>query len=378
MSDRRLPRKRHRGSPDGGFPIATDRRLRLRRSVLILLVGDGGLRAWLRRGEKIEVLGRLPGPVSADEGGADLARLLERLAGSRRRRSVSVVLRLEANAGLVREDLLPGRAARDLEEILVNRIDVLTPWSAEEVLFTCWNLRRREGGRLAVSLAVARKARVEAGLAVLRRFGLTPDIVDFVVDAPTAPPRFDLVLPPPRSRLPDLLRATAVAALGSLAIAGLWLGFEVADVDRRLAAREERLEILRQELANRIETVREEEGGPSAARLLSRLGGERASPLRLLDALSRLLPDRVWLEDLVLRGRNLEIRGIAEDPAELVRLFESSPDFADPRFVAPAVRVAAEGTEGPARVRFALAVEVGGGLLAVHRSPIPAAEGPGR
>ncbi len=377
MSDRRLPRAR-RGLPDAGFPIAADPRLRPRRSVLILLVGDGGLRAWLRRGEKIEVLGRLPGPSSGTGGGADLSRLLERLAGGRQRRSVTVVLRLEANAGLVREDLLPKRAARDLEQILVNRIDVLTPWSAEEVLFTCWNLRRRDGGRLAVSLAAARKARVEAGLAVVRRFGLTPDIVDFVVDAPTAPPRFDLMLPPPRSRLPGLLRATAATTLGLLALAGLWLGLELADLDRRLAARQERLEMVRRELASRIEALREEEGGPSAARLLARLGGERASPLRLLDALSRLLPDGVWLESLVLRERDLEIRGIAEDPAELVRLFESSPDFADPRFVAPAVRVAAEGREGPAEIRFALAVEVGGGLLAMHRSPASTAEEPER
>ncbi len=374
MSDRRLPSGRAAGKMERGFVAAPDRRLRLRRSVLILLVGDGTLRAWLRRGERIEVLGRLPVAASAEGGSADLAGLLERLAGSRRRRSVTVVLRLDANAGLVREDLLPKRAARDLERVLANRIDVLTPWTVEDAVFTCWDLRERDDGRITVSVAVARKARVEAAQAVVRRFGLRPDIVDFVVDAPTAPPRFDLLLPPPRSRLPGLLRGGAVAVLAATVGAGLLMGYELAAVEERIAMRKDRLQEMREELARRIATPAEDDVARSASRTVARIGTERVSPLRLLDALTRLLPDRVWLESLVLRGRDLEIRGMAEDTAELARLFEDSAEFSDPRFVAPVVSAGNDTPEGRPVVRFALALEAGGALLAVNRTSERAGE----
>ncbi len=363
MSDRRLPGGRPAGTSAAGFAVAADRRLRLRRSVLILLAGDGGLRAWLRRGEKVEALGRLAEGAPETRTGEGLAGLLRRLAGSRRRRSVTVVLRLSANAGLVREDLLPRRAARNLGRILAHRIDLLTPWPADEAIFTCWNLRRREGGRIAVTVAVARKAQVDAALTALARFDLRPDIVDFVVDAPTAPPRFDLLLPPPESRLPAIMRGAAVAALALLLLAGVRLGFELAAVESRINAGQIRLELLRRELAARTPVQPEADAPGTEAELVRELGAERASPLRLVDAMSRLLPDEVWLESLRMEGRKVEIRGVARDTAALARLFEASPDFSGLRFTAPAVRVEDAGGEGGPMVRFGLGVEAGGGLL---------------
>ncbi len=360
MSDRQLPRG---ASRNAGFAITADRRLRLRRTVVILLVGDGMLRAWLRRGERIEALGRMRADPAAREGSDALSALLARLANPRRRRSVTLVLRLAANAGLICQDVLPGRAAGELQPILANRIDMLTPWSAEDAVFTCWNPQRRGDGRLAVTVAVARKAAVEAALASLRGFDLVPDIVDFVVDAPTSPPRFDLLRPPPESRVPAVLRGTAVAALGLLALAAVRGGFELADLEDRIAARQLRLEEMRRELAGRLEAVRQQGPAVSATGLLLELRRERTSPLRLLDAMTRLLPDQVWLESLQLRGRSVAIGGIAEDTAVLARLFERSPDFTDLRFTAPAVRVEPGGSETRPMVRFALTVEAGGALL---------------
>ena len=363
MSDRRLADGRMAEGATAGFAVAPDRRLRLRRSVLILLVGEGTLRAWLRRGERVETLGRLVEGAPQTGDGEGLAGILRRLAGSRRRRSVTVVLRLGANAGLVREDLLPRRAARDLERILANRIDMLTPWPAEEVIFTCWNLRRREGGGIAVSVAVARRAQVEAAMGLLGRFGLRPDIVDFVVDAPASAPRFDLLRPPPRSRWPMVVRSAAAVLLLASAAAGVRIGFEIAAVESRINATRTRLDLLRRELASRT-TVRAEAGaGEAAAEALAELRRTHASPLRLLDAMSRLLPDEVWLESLRLEGRALELRGIARDTAVLARIFEGSPDFAGLRFTAPAVRVENAAAEGEPMVRFGLAVEAAGRLL---------------
>ncbi len=367
MSDRQLPSG---GGRNSGFAIAADRRLRLRRTVVILLIGDGMLRAWLRRGDRIEALGRMRTEPAARGGNDALAGLLARLADPRRRRSVTLVLRLPANAGLVCQDVLPRRAAGELQRILANRIDMLTPWSAEDAVFTCWNLQRRSDGRLEVTVAVARKSGVEAALATLRSFDLVPDIVDFVVDAPTSPPRFDLQRPPPQSRLPAVLRGTAVAALGLLALAGIRGGFELADLGERIAARQLRVEEMRRELAGRLEAARQEPAVPTAA-LLAELRRERVSPLRLLDAITRLLPDQVWLESLQLHGRTVAIEGIAEDTAVLARLFERSPDFTDLRFTAPAVRVVPAGSETRPMVRFALRVEAGGALLLAPAAVTP-------
>src|SRR5262249_26816116 len=49
----------------------------------------------------------------------------------------------------------------------------------------------------------------------------------------------------------------------------------------------------------------------------------------VIDALTKLLPDSVWLTDLRLENGVLDITGLAKSGAALLPLFEHSPLFAD-------------------------------------------------
>jgi general secretion pathway protein L len=51
--------------------------------------------------------------------------------------------------------------------------------------------------------------------------------------------------------------------------------------------------------------------------------------VEVIDALSKLLPNSVWLTDLRLENGVLDITGLAKSGAGLLPLFEHSPLFAD-------------------------------------------------
>jgi hypothetical protein len=56
----------------------------------------------------------------------------------------------------------------------------------------------------------------------------------------------------------------------------------------------------------------------------------------VLEVLSRILPDSVWLESVALEGRELTVSGYAEDAAEVVPTVESSAHFSGVEFGRPA------------------------------------------
>ena len=82
----------------------------------------------------------------------------------------------------------------------------------------------------------------------------------------------------------------------------------------------------------------------------------RPSPLLVLEALSDLLPNSVWLSDLTLDGRDVAISGMADDAATLIPLVEAAPEFSQVRFHAPSTRMTVRGADGAEREveRFAL------------------------
>ena len=112
---------------------------------------------------------------------------------------------------------------------------------------------------------------------------------------------------------------------------------------------EERLADL-PELSSRIDTLR------AQARFLADDRSKRASPLLVLEVLSRLLPDAVWLTEATLDGNELSIGGLAEDASSLVPLVEAAAEFEQVRFLAPSTRIAVPGSDGTERQveRFAL------------------------
>ncbi|MFQ5953721.1 MAG: PilN domain-containing protein, partial [Kiloniellales bacterium] len=62
------------------------------------------------------------------------------------------------------------------------------------------------------------------------------------------------------------------------------------------------------------------------------------SPLRILDALSRLLPDDTWLMQIGIAGDKVTLEGRTSSSATLVGLIEASPVFGEVTYLSPVTR----------------------------------------
>jgi general secretion pathway protein L len=285
------------------------------------------------------------------------AALIDRLRRQRR-----LVLRFAPEHGLVGRDLLPAGAEAQLHDIVGHRLDALTPWTPEQAWFDVEVTARRPDGRIEVAVAALRRdlvQRVREGLAEL---GLEIGRVD--LGDPDGPlrARFDLG-DGDRAERGSMLRLVAAGTLGALLLGGLALaGSEIharsvvlTDRTRAAAALEERLSDL-PALRERLETLRSE-AGLVAGRLRS-----TPSALAVLEELSRLLPDDVYLSELALERDRLQIGGFAASASPLVPLLEALPSLEDVRFDAPSSKAVLAGADGERREleRFALAARVVG------------------
>ena len=89
---------------------------------------------------------------------------------------------------------------------------------------------------------------------------------------------------------------------------------EVADLDQRLAALQDKRQFISAEKLNRMPSI------------------------ELLDEVTRRLPDSSWLLQFTFREEDLRVAGYADDPSQLIRLLEQSPVLSDVRFASPVTR----------------------------------------
>src|SRR5262249_48532311 len=74
------------------------------------------------------------------------------------------------------------------------------------------------------------------------------------------------------------------------------------------------------------------------ARLITELEQRRGETLRVLDELSKIVPNSVYFSNLRYRAGSLEGQGNAENTSTLIPLLERSPGFENVAFNAPSNR----------------------------------------
>lgn len=318
-----LPRRRRRRAAAG--------------RVAVLLVDHDEVTAALVARGSVQELGRFR--LGTGAGSAAAQPEAEATLAELRRLKAPVVLRLAPRYGLVRGDTLPATAEPHLREIVAHKLDLLTPWSAEQALFDPEIVDHRADGQLEVRVTAVPSAPVTRIMERLTALGLTVASVDLAGAERWAPPRLNLLGGPvPGTRkLPVGWALLAVL----LVVAAMGLSWSWSEIHARRLVIDERRQfeqaLLRRladvpELRQRIDTMREEAG------VVAKRVADQPSPLIVIEVLSRLLPDTVWLTELSLQGRELVIGGYAPDAAQLVPLLEASPHFADVRFRAPSVK----------------------------------------
>lgn len=298
---------------------------------LVVEVDDDAIRLRPPGGETV----RLPPDATA----ADAARALARAGG----RDRPIVLRLPDAQRLERTVRLPRAAEEDLRQVLGLEMDRQTPFRAEQVHFG-HEVTARDAREIRVRLWLVPREIADRRLERLRRLGIRPDRVE------AAPGEALPVTGPARQRagMGSLNRGLLAAAIG-LAIAWAVLppvlaGWRADALAAEVAAARAEVDAVRALAAERDRLA----GGAAAA-----VGAKAAAPstVRLLEELSRILPDDTFLGQFNVVDGLVEIEGSTASAAALVPRLEASAMFAAVRFRAP---VAAEAVSRRERFHFAL------------------------
>lgn len=348
------------------LPGRVRRRSRAPRQSLILRRRSGDvLELFRHKGRALTRLGQLelPPPLPATLGEAADAHVLpyesRRLVEFLGRRSVPAVYLLEHEEGLLCPDLLPAGAENDVERIMPHRVDMLTPWPAGRVHAGHKVLGRRKDGQVDVLLGVAPKAAVDPTLARLAAYGVRVDAVD-ILDEGGDPSGLNLLAERGPRRGARRWVVIGLAALALLAVGAAFAGLDAWQVRGQLQARERYADGLDRRLADLPQLRAAIDALKKDAGFIPAQQRRTPSPTVVLEVISRLLPDSVWLDAVSLEGDEVNLSGYAEDAAQVLPIIESSPHFREAQFRAPSTRVSVPGPGGGTRdvERFSLSARV--------------------
>jgi general secretion pathway protein L len=331
-----------RGLPRGDFIVA------LYDGTTMQLAASG------RRG--VEELGVVDCP--AGERGLDRNAAL--LAEQVRHSGLPLVLRLAPELGLEAFDRLPRAARKELRQIVANRLDGLTPWNADAVLFDTIAVSPADDDMLDVVLAVAPRRIVQRATETLEQLGLAPDVIDLGDGDSMAPPTHDLGRAGHRRHLPRFVPIAAGLFVFAALAAGIFAYFDARAREAALEQRRSYAAMLEQRLED-LPSLRARIGDlESEGRAVLERHLARPSALLTIETLSRLLPDSVWLESLTLAEDRLQLAGYGSDAAQLPSLLEGHPSFHAAALTASSERLAMP--RGPDEIvevdRFSLQVNV--------------------
>ncbi|HEX3535530.1 MAG TPA: PilN domain-containing protein [Stellaceae bacterium] len=243
----------------------------------------------------------------------------------------------------------PSSARGELDRIVEFDFSRHFPFPAERVLYRHRIVPRTgagavgETGTLAVEIVAVPREVVAEICGELAAAGLSPAGIG-LVGATSAEPLF---LPgsaiPQRRRAASRLNRSLVYAVPAMAVAALvsWPAAQqarLAALERDIAELKPRAEVaLKQRERQQQETER--------LRAILALQGARPPLVRVLDMLSRDLPDGAWLLSLSVSGRDMVMDGLSPSAAEIALALQKSGAFKDIVFRAPVTREAASGLE---------------------------------
>lgn len=249
----------------------------------------------------------------------------------------AAVLRAPTNLLLEQEIILPLSAEQDLNRVVAYEMDRLTPFRADQVLWTCL-ARKRDTvrNRLHVRVTVVPRQRVEPLLTALRRAGLAPTRIEAgsTIESRRVIPLADDLSA--RSWLGPRIGAYALGGCGVLAATAIALPFLLQSI--ALSNLDARIEAVRPQVAA-IEKMRKQIASIAATGdVIVAARNQVGSPLQSIALLTEVLPDDTYVTTLALRQRKLTVSGRSASAARLIGAMTAHPLIHSPAFVAPVIR----------------------------------------
>jgi general secretion pathway protein L len=248
----------------------------------------------------------------------------------------AILLRTPPGSLLEKRMDLPLAAAPELGRVIGYDMGRITPFSADEVFWT-WvvEAQDRARGRLRVLVSLVPKAPLQPLLAALEEVGLRPTALE------AAPGRGEPRLIPLHQAVESagwrrhatlgLTVACAVLAFVAVGLPFLQQALALGEVEDRIAALQPRVA--------QVQALRQRIAAESAGR--DAVADERVkvgNTLEVLAAITDLLPDDTFLNDVALRQRRLTISGQSTAAPKLIAVLASDPMFRNPGFAAPVTR----------------------------------------
>ncbi len=270
-------------------------------------------------------------------------------------RGSRVEITLKSDHVLFRSLDFPRRAVDFLDGMIRAQIDRLTPWTANDAVFSWSPPSNIANERIQLTLAATSKNKVQPLVQLARNLGAA-SVAGFAEPPPGdgAPGKckvFETSLQGAIGRtidVPRILRiallTTGLAAATSLvlaAYAGNTLDVEQQQLLRRIAERRASLRLSQTAM------------GGSAQTLLAKRKQTTPSSVMVLESISRVLPDSTYVTELRIEGDKVQVVGVSQDAPSLIRLMEQSPQFSRATFFAPTTRTPSDPGE-----RFHIEVHV--------------------
>jgi general secretion pathway protein L len=226
---------------------------------------------------------------------------------------------------------LPRTAEPLLTQILPHQIERLVPLTAGETWFDYRVTQSADKKRMSVRMFIVKRAVLDEAVTAAREAGLRPRrIVVADWQGPGKPPQL-WQADGTADRDRTLRRRLEIAAL-LLAIAAY--GLYLHRLDRTRDELEARIAAA-QPVAAAVAALARNIAGVDADLAFFARRRREATPLEILDALTKLVPTNSWLTKLVIDRRRVEISGYSPHATDLVLLVERSGLFEKPRFTSP-------------------------------------------
>lgn len=308
-----------------------------------LIAGADGRRRWVlrQRGPDFDVLQVRRGRAetvgvlrdsdsnSDDDATASWRAELSRAGG--------VELRLDPDHLLRRTLTLPTESQGFLKAIVEHRLDRLTPWTADNVVFG-YRVAGRAGAKdiavdfVATSRSIARDALARAAALGLQptAMGSAADPVEKAVEIDLLSGRGDRASLRRRRAIGRGLMATAVVSL----LVYLVSAFASSHVRSQLETVQADLDAERRSVValSAGSAIEETVASLIAAKTLDR------ATFHILDGLADVIPDGTFLTEVEIRPTVLRLKGRSLDAPALVALLETRAGLSNVRFEAPVIR----------------------------------------
>lgn len=261
-------------------------------------------------------------------------------------------LLLSASQVLIKRLKMPLAVEENIRQVLGFEMDRYTPFKAEQVYFD-FRITGRDAGQLDVQIAVAPRQKVDDLLKIALAWEANIQGVWLADELSNEGAKANLLPLSQRHREPsqfsriDLAMAGVVTLLAlSVSIFPVWQKRDLAirllpEVDRahQQADAAEKLRVQFEGLQDEYEYI---------------LTKKREHPpvIAVLEDLTKILPDDTWVQQLDLKGKELQLQGETGASARLVGLFEQSRTLHGANYRAPLTK----GQSGSGE-RFQIAVE---------------------